>query len=172
MQPGAVLTLDLASRLGWAAGVPGDRPSYGVVQLRGAAHGEIYAALGNWLDDARKVHQPRAIIFEAPLVSGQHAGMNAARMAFGMVAIVEQFCWDHSIQVMEEHVGRTRKAMIGRGNFPKGTAKTEVLRWLNAQGFSVTDDNAGDALLLWKHVETIRLGRQMPAPGMFAGSAA
>jgi hypothetical protein len=165
MKPGALLTLDMAKRLGWAAGVPGDRPRSGVVQLRGQSHGEVYAALGNWLDDARQVHQPSTLIFEAPLIGGQHAGINAARLALGMVAIVEQFCWDNGIDCLEEHVGRTRKEVIGRGSFPKGTAKAEVMAWLRGRGFEVTDDNQADALLLWLHAESVALKR--PAGAIF-----
>jgi hypothetical protein len=165
MAGGAILTLDLAKRVGWAAGLPGARPRYGAVQLRGTCHGEIYAALGNWLDDARQVHQPQTIVYEAPLVTGQHSGIAAGRLALGMVAIVEQFCWDNSIRCLEEHVQRTRKEVIGRGNFPRGTAKLEVLRWLNARGYEVADDNAGDALVLWLHAESVALKR--PAGALF-----
>lgn len=162
---GVVLALDLARRLGWAAGVPGERPRSGVVQLRGQSHGEVYAALGNWLDDARIVHQPARLVFEAPLIGGQHAGINAARLALGMVAIVEQFCWDHSIECFEEHVSRTRKEVLGRGNFATGTAKAEVLAWVRGRGFDVTDDNQADSLVLWLHAEAVALKR--PAGGIF-----
>lgn len=165
-----ILTLDLGRRLGWGAGVPGDRPRCGAVQLRGEVHGEVYAALGNWLEDALAVHQPGTLVFEAPLVSGDHRGMSAARLAFGMVAIVEQFCWDHSLRCYEEHVGRTRKALLGRGNFPKGTAKIEVQRWLADRGHQVADNNAADALLLWLHAESVALKR--PAGALFLASAA
>lgn len=170
MRPGPILTLDCAKRLGWAAGVPGERPRCGVVDLRGQSHGEVYAALGNWLDDARLVHQPATIIYEAPLIGGQHAGINAARLALGMVAIVEQFCWDHSIDCLEEHVARTRKEVLGRGNFAKGTAKAEVLAWVRARGFDITDHNSADALVLWLHAESVALKR--PAGGIFQSERA
>lgn len=165
MKTGCILALDLARRLGWAAGVPGDRPRSGVVQLRGQSHGEVYAALGNWLDDARLVHQPASLVYEAPLIGGQHSGINAARLALGMVAIVEQFCWDNSIDCLEEHVSRTRKEVLGRGSFPKGTAKAEVMAWVRAQGFDVADDNQADSIVLWLHAESIALKR--PAGAIF-----
>jgi hypothetical protein len=168
VRPGPILTLDLAKKLGWCAGVPGQTPRFGTVQLRGSCHGEVYAALGNWLEDARQVHAPATIIFEAPLVSGQHLGMNAARLAFGMVGQVELFCWDNSITCLEEHVGRTRKAVMGRGSFPKGKAKEEVARWLADRGYRPGDDNAADALLLFLHVEQTAGIRQPEPGGMFA----
>lgn len=156
---GPVLTLDLAKKLGWCAGVPGDRPHYGTVELRGHTHGAVYGALVDWLEDAIRLHRPAEIVAEAPLVRGDHAGMDAGRLALGMIAHLELVCHDHSIRLLEEHVSRTRKAVMGRGNFAKGTAKQEVLAWCRAQGYAPPDDNSADALVLWRHVEMLRLGR-------------
>lgn len=157
--PGVVLTLDLARKLGWCAGAPGARPHFGTVELRGHSHGAVYAALVDWLEDAIRLHAPAEIVAEAPLVRGDHAGMDAGRLALGMIAHLELVAHDHGIRLLEEHVSRTRKAVIGRGNFAKGTAKTEVMAWCRAQGFDPPDDNAADAICLWKHVEQIRAGR-------------
>jgi len=154
-----VLCLDLARRLGWCAGVPGARPHYGVVELRGHTHGAVYAALVDWIEDAIRLHQPAEIVAEAPLVRGQHQGMDAGRLALGMIAHLELVAHDHGIRLLEEHVSRTRKAVMGRGNFAKGTAKDEVLAWCRAQGYEPPDHNAADAVVLWRHVEMLRQGR-------------
>ena len=151
-----VLTLDLARSMGWCAGVPGHRPRFGVVHHRGQCHGEAYASLANWLEDAARVHAPGEVCFEAPLARGQHSGIAAGRLLLGMVAVVQMFCWDHSIRCTEAPVASTRKAVLGRGTFPKGTAKAEVARWCRDNGFDPPDDNAADALVLWKHVEQLR----------------
>lgn len=151
-----VLCLDLARKLGWCVGIPGARPHYGTVELRGATHGAVYASLVDWLEDAIRLHRPAEIIAEAPLVRGDHAGMDAGRLALGMIAHLELVAHDHSIRLLEEHVSRTRKHVIGRGNFARGTAKSEVMAWCRANGFDPGDDNAADAIVLWKHVEQLR----------------
>lgn len=156
---GCVLTLDLAKRVGWCAGAPGGRPAYGTVVLGGPSHGAVYAALVDWLEDAIRLHRPVEIVAESPLVRGQHQGIDAGRLALGMFAHVELLAHDHSIRLLEEHVSRTRKAVIGRGNFAKGTAKQEVIGWCRAQGYTPPDDNAADALVLWRYVEALRMRR-------------
>jgi Holliday junction resolvasome RuvABC endonuclease subunit len=173
IRPGdRVLTLDLARRTGWCCGPLGARPAFGAVQLEGRTHGAVFAAASNWLADARRIHQPQHIVFEAPLVRGEHAGVSAGRLALGLVAMVELFAHDEGLTVLEEHVGRTRKAVMGRGGFAKGTAKAEVAKWLAGQGYHPQDDNAADALLLWLHAEQVA-GVRQPAPGgIFDGRAA
>lgn len=161
--PGVVLALDLATRTGWCAGRPGERPRFGVWQLRGMTPGERYAALDDILRDSIKIHQPTEIVFEAPLVRGDHAGINAGRLALGFVAIVELVAYDHSLRVSEVYASQTRKAVLGRGNFEKGKAKEAVAAWCNANGFDPPDDNAADAVVLWKHVEQLRMPRMAGA---------
>lgn len=157
--PMPVLCLDLARQLGWAAGVPGERPRYGTVELRGTSHGAVYASLVDWLEAAIALHKPAEIIAEAPLQSGGHSGQQAAMLAFGMLAHVELICFDHGIRLLTEHVQTTRKQVMGRGHFPKGTAKDAVKEWCIAKGYAAPDDNARDALVLFLHVEKLRMGR-------------
>lgn len=157
--PGVVLTLDLARKLGWAAGIPGERPHYGTVELRGQSHGAVYAALVDWLEDAIRLHKPSLIVAEAPLQGGSHSGQQAAMLAFGMSAHTELVAHDHAIRFLTEHVQTTRKAVIGRGHFPKGTAKEHVEKWCIANGWDAPDDNARDALVLFLHVSQTQFGR-------------
>lgn len=154
-----VLALDLARRTGWAVGVPGQRPRCGVVELRGTTNGAVYASLVDWLEDAMRLHKPGEIVVEAPLHHGQHAGQQAALLALGMLAHVELMAHDHAVRCFTEHVQTTRKQVIGRGHFPKGTAKDAVKDWCIAQGFDAPDDNSRDALVLWLHVQQLRLGK-------------
>jgi hypothetical protein len=153
------MTLDTARTTGWCVGAPGERPHYGSVTFRGPSHGAVYGAFVDWCDDAIRLHQPAQIIVEAPLHRGGHLGQDAALLSLGFLAHLELLCHDHAVTLLTEHVQRTRKAVIGRGNFAKGTAKAEVLAWCKAQGYDPPDDNAADALVLWRYVEQLRLGR-------------
>lgn len=155
----SVMTLDLATRTGWCCGIPGQRPRFGVQKLGGTSRAQVYSSLLAFLDQSLQVHQFGELVIEAPLVRGEHSGIEAGRRAIGMVEHVTLFAYDNSIPLSEEHVGSTRKAVLGRGTFPKGEAKGEVLAWCRQNGFEPPDDNAADALVLWKHVEAQRLRR-------------
>lgn len=166
---GPVLALDLARRSGWAVAEPGSRPAFGTVDLRGGVEGEVYAALSNWLADARAVHGFQTIVIEAPLDGRQQKSAAAARLLLGLCAVVHLYAWDHDLAIFEEHVQTTRKAVLGRGTFAAGTAKDEVLRALQARGYRVTDHNAADALVLWLHAEAVALKR--PGGALFGRAA-
>ena len=162
MAPRPVLCLDLARRTGWCVGVPGGRPRYGTVEFRGKSHGVVYAALHAWLEEAIRRHAPAEIVAEAPLDPGRHLSDDAARLAFGMAAHVQLIALDHGVPLREEEVCATRERVLGRRAFPKGTAKSAVLAWCRAQGFAPHDDNAADAIVLFKHMEKVLLGRKVP----------
>lgn len=151
-----VLALDCARTTGWCVGTLGERPNYGSVTLRGASHGSVYAAYVDWLEDSIRLFKPGTIVVEAPLHRGGHLGQDAALLALGFLAHLELLCHDHHIPLLTEHVSRTRKAVMGRGHFPAGQAKSEVIAWCRSQGFEPRDDNAADALVLWKYVEHLR----------------
>lgn len=151
-----VLTLDCARTTGWCVGALGERPNYGSVAFKGASHGAVYAAYVSWLEDSIRLFRPTSIVVEAPLHRGGHLGQDAALLALGFLAHLELVCHDHSVPLLTEHVARSRKAVIGRGNFPAGEAKSNVMAWCQQQGFAPRDDNAADAIVLWKHVEQLR----------------
>ena len=146
-----VLALDLATTSGWAVGAAGQLPRIGSWRLSDAIRPARYGALLDSLDDLRQVAGFDAVVCEAPLVSGDFRGADAARLALGLAAHVEFWCWDHGIAWREEHVGTARKAVLGRGTFGKGLAKAAVLDWCRREGLEPRDDNAADAALLWAH---------------------
>ena len=161
---GIVLALDLASCTGWAVGSADARPAYGSVRLEGRQRAARYAALLDWLDDARKVHGFDALVCEAPMVSGDFSGRDAALLALGFAAHVELWCWDNTVlQIPSVPVGTARKAVLGRGSFAKGTAKGVVLDWARREGFEPGDDNQADSLLLWAYATGYRRQRELAA---------
>lgn len=167
--PGVVLALDLATNTGWCVGRPGERPHFGEWDLYvKGSHGARFAALHDRLCDAIQVHQPKEIIFEAALPRGSNQkGVNAGRLLLGFCAVVELVAFDHRIPALEEPVQSTRKVVLGKGTFPKDEAKPHVARWCVANGFGDPGPDAADALVLWKHVEILRLGLQPPPGGLF-----
>lgn len=150
-----VLCLDLARKLGWCAGVPGAHPEYGTVELQGRSHGVVYADLIRWIHALIRQHQPAEIAIEAPLGS---QGSSTTRLAYGLAAHLHLLAHQQGIGVREEPVWRTRREVLGRSDFPAGSAKSEVIAWCRSRGFSPEDDNAADAIVLFKHMEKARLG--------------
>ena len=123
---GAALALDLARTFGWACGVKASRPVIGSVRLEGRDRPAVYAGLLDWLDDARAVHAFTRVVAEAPMVTGDFRGRDAALMAIGLGEFVGWWCWENSIPFEQVHVGTARKAVLGRGNFAAGSAKSVV----------------------------------------------
>ncbi|MBX9697901.1 MAG: hypothetical protein K2X74_00635 [Acetobacteraceae bacterium] len=160
----ALLALDLATTFGWCVGAHDAPPRYGSVRLVGRERAPRYAALLEWLDDARRVHGFAELVAEAPMVSGDFAGRDAALLALGLAAHVELWCWDAGIrQRPSVVVGTARKAVLGRGSFARGTAKAVVMDWARREGMEPGDDNAADACLLWHYATGYRRQREMAA---------
>ena len=150
-----ILTLDLSRHTGWAFGrAAGGTPLGGTWELPGIADGvgRPLAALCDKLADAITVHSPDLIVFEAPLPPSAMKSVAWARFALAMVGVVELVAYRREVRVLEERVETARMKLLGKARWPGGrdTAKAEVLAWCNRQGWRVTDDNAGDALVLWK----------------------
>jgi hypothetical protein len=160
---GVVLALDLATVTGWCVGAAAARPAHGSVALRGQDRCARYAALMDWLWDALALHGFTRVVLEAPMVTGDFRGRDAALLAIGLSEHVAFWCWDRSIRCELVAVGTARKAVLGRGSFAKGTAKGVVLDWCRREGFTPSDDNAADAILLWHHATGYRAQREMAA---------
>lgn len=146
---GTVLALDMARKLGWCAGTPGARPHYGSVALGGQSRAQVYASLLDYLADAAALHRPDRIVAEAPLGHMAHRSEDVALLLYGFRAQLELFAYDCSIPVEFVPFHQPRSAVLGRSNFPKGTAKVAVMTWCEGHDFSPADDNAADALVLW-----------------------
>nr|WP_246521921.1 DUF3631 domain-containing protein [Neoroseomonas terrae] len=142
-RPRPVLALDLARKFGWCAGVPGAHPEYGTVELQGRAHGVVYSDLIRWIHALIRQHHPAEIAIEAPLGSG---GSSTTRLACGLAAHLQLIAHQEGIPVREEPVWRTRREVLGRSDFPAGTAKSEAVAWCRANGFAPGDDNAAEVI--------------------------
>lgn len=143
------LALDVSLSVGWAFGLDTDAaPRCGVWLLPSSADlGKRYAALGNELADALALHQPRLVLMEAPLVRQD----NSARLLLGLAAHVESTCWRWGVECREAHSATIRKAVLGKGTFPAGTAKAAVLAYCEAQGWAVPSHDAADACVTWAY---------------------
>lgn len=158
-QASHVLALDLATVTGWAAGnLAEGAPRMGAIELRGSEPVHKAASLRNWVEDHERVSgKLTALVVEAPLLTGQRS-MHAAELAMALFWPLRLWAYDASIPFFAVPSQTARKAVIGRGTFPAGTAKENVLSWCRANGFHLRSHDAADALVLWLAVR----GASMP----------
>lgn len=157
-----ILTLDLATRCGFAFGESGDAPRVvksGVVTLkdRDEERSAAYANLIAWLDKQLRERRPDLLLKEAPLNLQAFRNLgNAAftvRMTLGLHGIVEGVCKRFAIRCEEVADATIRKHFLGRANFGTRTAtKAAVVQRCHALGYmprDCVDDNRGDACATW-----------------------
>ena len=151
-QPGGILALDLATRTGWAYGVPGGKPVGGVWELpAGASNGRKFAALENQLWDALALHRPRLLILAASFTQGK--AISGAEQLLGLAAHVESSCYRHDVEVRKQAESTMRAHVLGKGASLGGrdAIKARVMSWCAEQGYRVVDDNQADATLAWRY---------------------
>lgn len=150
---GTILALDIATRLGWAFGRPGERPSYGSVRLapQGASNGAIGRGMLRWMTDFLTVSKVDALYYEVPLnpkMSGLKTTFATARILLGLPFLVETIAEARGLFYLREAgVYDVRKHFTGEAR-PKDK-KLAVMARCRQLGWPVDDDNAGDALALW-----------------------
>jgi Holliday junction resolvasome RuvABC endonuclease subunit len=165
------MALDLAPKVtGWAIGHLSDEaPEFGRWMLpRLGTEGAKYAKFADLLYGALKSWQPTAVVVEAPLPPAAQAAQKDTSTAFrqyGFRAIVHEAAWRRSIPITEVSADMVRIELLGRCRWPKGGAKTAVIRHCIALGLQVSDDNEADAILIWHwHRRRMRGFSGRPAP--------
>jgi crossover junction endodeoxyribonuclease RuvC len=148
---GGILALDLATVVGWAYGMPGGRPIHGSHRFApvGSSRPEFFRLYGLWLSDMITVHDPRAIVFEAPVLN--HKGpkktsIETARKLIGLAAVTECIAATREVRKIQEvGAGTVKKHWTGNGH----AKKPDMLDVARRMGFEPRDDNAADALGVW-----------------------
>lgn len=150
-----VLALDLATVTGFCCGEPGkDFPHYGSVRFGsdGCSRKALFGSALRWLNEFLATHRPTVVSFEEPLHFGLRRGRSQAgndELAYGLPAIVQAVCFLRAIYDVEQR--RTidiRRHFLG-DNPKREIAKRETIERCRSLGFTVTDDNAADAVALW-----------------------
>lgn len=158
-----VLALDLSTRVGWAVGRDRETPLYGVIDLgrMSSGLGRIFSCLAASVENMIAVHQPDAVIFEAPLPQQARDTQQIARLLIGLAAVTEMVCFEKGIDPTEEFPKNVRKLVMGNGSVNKAA----IMEWCHAQGWKPQDDNAGDALVLLRYKHTLSRMKIMAGAG-------
>jgi hypothetical protein len=158
-RPGGILALDLSLSTGWAYGQLGEKPNWGRWSLgRVAEGGAVFARLEDEIDDAIRLHRPRALIYEAPLPANRQNDNTTAKLLLGLPAVVELIAYRHRIECFWQNAIQARSKVLGKA--PRGKSqdiKPVIMAWAKARGWDTHgQDDAADALLLLVYATVIR----------------
>ena len=141
-----ILTLDMATKTGWASNVHGQRS--GVIEFalkRGESPGMRFLRCRAWLNDIWKLldGQVEVIVYE----QAHHRGGAATSVCVGLVTEVQAFAAEHGIELMPVHTATLKKFATGNGR----ASKADMIQAARERGWNVQDDNEADAVLLLEH---------------------
>jgi crossover junction endodeoxyribonuclease RuvC len=151
-----ILALDIATRMGWALGEPGDVPVSGTVRF-GSDDASLWARYHHalrWAID-RFVHGQQKItklVIEDQLNPQAFSSKEGAELLYGLPAIIGACAYDRRIYEIERHkVADVRGFFINRRGLKTDDAKVAVMRRCRKLGWPVIDHNAADACALWAY---------------------
>ena len=142
---GAILTLDLGSKMGWALHQADGTITSGTVEFkpgRFEGGGMAFVRFKHWLEEVRGFAEPLSGIWFEEVRA--HAGVTAAHVYGGFLAHLTAWAEQHEIPYQGVPVGTIKKHATGKGN----ASKAEVIEAMRRKGHNPADDNAADALAI------------------------
>lgn len=148
-----ILTLDLATEIGWCLGRPGEEPRWGVFRLpkgTGVKVGQYGAAFHRWLYPLLKAEQPELVAFEAPMQGGFGQSTFATKHKLGGLCFyAETLCALVNIPAYQVDAGTWKAAVCGNGRINKDMKPYPPTESLAQRGWDVQNHNAADAVCIW-----------------------
>jgi len=141
-----ILTLDMATKTGWATNIHGRRA--GVIEFalkRGESPGMRFLRCRAWLNELHKLLSGKigVIVYE----QAHHRGGAATAVCVGLVTEVQAFAAEHNIELMPVHTATLKKFATGNGR----ASKAEMIQAAREKSWNVQDDNEADAVLLLEY---------------------
>jgi crossover junction endodeoxyribonuclease RuvC len=139
-----LLAFDLGTKCGWAMGRAHDDLSSGALNLaatRFSGGGIRFVRFRKEL--ATMLHADvDQVVFEEVR---RHAGVDAAHVYGGLLAILTSECEERNIPYEGIPVGTWKRHATGKGN----ASKAEIVRALQAKGFTPKTEDEADAIGIW-----------------------
>jgi len=139
-----ILSLDMATKTGWAYSVSSEYIASGVENFRkrtGESQGMIFIRFRNWLAHFLEENKTDMICYE----QSHQRGRAATEMANGLLAVLKMEADTAGIQFTSVHSATIKKFATGRGNAPKGLMMSA---FRGRHGREPVDDNEADAYWL------------------------
>ena len=139
-----LLTLDIATKTGWAFGASSHDLSFGSVTFDQKTLGARGAAFVAWLSGMICEHHPGDVVFEAPVLPRKTA-LATVRILSGLAFACETICFKKNIRCSEAHQQTVRLFVAGRGN----ASKDDVAAAVSRLGYRPRNHDESDAIALW-----------------------
>lgn len=147
-----LLTLDLATKTGFALWQPGSAPRLGTytIPIFGGDNGRSFKKFADWLVPFMKTAGVTVVMYEAAYV--KYAGKDqfnrtskeAAAMLFGLNGLVEYLCCDNGIRYFQCEVSQWRSHFLGM-NPNRGDAHQWTKEECLAKGITFRNQDEADA---------------------------
>ena len=140
-----LLTLDLATNLGWSCGKPEDQQfAHGSYRLpkTGEDVGAYLSAYRKWLENA--LNGVTLTVAESPILP-KVTSLATCRKLYGLVGVTEMLCHDRGIRCLEVS-NATVKAFLGVRRAPGVDTKLQIVEAVRRYGYEVEDHDQADAI--------------------------
>ncbi len=143
-----ILTLDTATRTGWASGYVTETPTYGAFKCPRTGDLETdLVTFKNWFIQKLDEEDPDFVAWESPLM-GQ-GKESKIRWLIGLVTVVGVECKERGILIGETAI-QTIKVFATKNQYAQ---KIEMIEAMRLFGYDLEDyeDDEADTLALWHH---------------------
>ena len=140
-----ILSLDLATKTGWASNILGKRSGVTEFKLkRGESPGMRFLRCRAWLGEIhRLLGQIDVICYE----QAHHRGGDATACCVGLVTEALAFAAENKIELMPVHTATLKKFATGSGR----ASKEDMVQAAKSRRRDPQDDNEADAQLLLEY---------------------
>jgi hypothetical protein len=147
-----LLSLDLATKTGWAFGTTeaGD-PVSGVLSLpkTGVELGPYLNDFAQWLNRLCIEHDVEQIVYEEPIMPMGSIRKDTLMKLYNLAGTAERVAHHRKVPVRSVDAGTWKKFFCGRGGFGKSTKPYPPIIKCREYGWQPKDDNEADAIGLW-----------------------
>lgn len=137
----SILSLDLATCLGWALFRPGHPVIHGWKNIEASHHGAYFFGFETWLYNQVISMEPKYIVYEAPIVSATR-NIKVVRRLSGLAAMTDKIGYELDIRTFEMQIQSVKKHWTGNGRADKDKM-LEAARW---HGYDVEKADEADAI--------------------------
>lgn len=145
-----VLTLDIATRTGFAVGPIGREPSSGVFECKGKETGPIMIQFETWLSRLIMSNGPSIVIYEATILPGTTQLATLTRL-YGLSAVCEMVCAKQDREVRIVYAAQWKKYACGSGR----QKPAEYQAAITAKGFPTVYPDEAAAIGMFAYASAI-----------------
>jgi Holliday junction resolvasome RuvABC endonuclease subunit len=130
--------------------------------------GAFFARFRQWLLDQLTIHDPRLMVYEAPLITGARTHFQTVFRLMGLCSHVEEIGHIREIRTERANNQTVKRFLTGSGR----AEKIDMLESCRQRGYDPPDHNAADAIGIFLYAEAKHAPQVTRAAGvLFAASS-